>query len=334
MDWENLENRMLLARLYFDRSLRKNKSNHDVIEYLLNLGWIVQTPRVMEVEVTETGLNGAPLLLNRLWPQWKQVSEMLKKAGLPLSVKNLKKIERQKLTQAFKMPKILNKKTLAALFAEHSKATPDNLPDFPDVTVTTDDLLRLRANKGLILTFSTGKLYCDTLMDLLGEVIIPERAFLDGITVEGIFPKVIMTVENLGAFVDLPKPQSMLAINSPGWNSLLTCKLLATFPQNINYYHFGDLDPEGLDIAKHLEEKAPQKLRHFIPGFWQDYIKTHSQKLNKTWPSRFSQGVANPMIKKLIDSQCWLEQECILADSRLFKSLADLCNATIETLVL
>ncbi len=133
-----------------------------------------------------------------------------------------------------------------------------------DLSLTTDDVLRMRTNSGLILRMGSFRISCDDLMAVAGEVILPERALLDGIAVCGVLPKMILTVENLGPFVDMEKPKELLLIHQPGWNTHLSLRLTKLLGNETPIYHFGDLDPNGLAIFLHLKN-AGMNASLFLP---------------------------------------------------------------------
>lgn len=132
-----------------------------------------------------------------------------------------------------------------------------------------------------------------------------------------------MTVENLGAYLDLPAPAAALVVHQPGWNTRLAARLIGLLPSGLPWWHFGDLDPKGLAIFASLGE-ATARPRHFIPVWWQDYLETHGLPLSGGWPPMRTQGqerVGDEQDPKLV--RClratgrWLEQEAILLDPRL-----------------
>jgi hypothetical protein len=158
-------------------------------------------------------------------------------------------------------------------------------------------------------------------------VILPERALLDGIRASGILPKVVMTVENLGPFVDMPQPKEFLLIHQPGWNTPLSLKLLQTLGPEQLWYHFGDLDPEGLAIYQHLN-RAGRKARLFIPSVWDEYEEVFARHLSQDWPGAIVEAFSEPLLKRLFAANTWLEQEPIILDERFEREMDGLAPAT------
>jgi hypothetical protein len=229
------------------------------------------------------------------------------------------------------LPRRLHRKTWMARFGEHSKVgIPDNQPPH-GIALTDDDLLRLRPNQGLALRLGDGtERECALWTDVLGELVIPQRALDRGLSLAGAAPRWVMTVENLGAYLDLPAPATALVVHQPGWNTRLAARLIALLPSGLPWWHFGDLDPKGLAIFTSLGD-ATARPRHFIPAWWRDYLETHGLPLSGGWPPTQDQGhersgdAQDPeLVQRLRASGRWLEQEAILLDPRLAEDLADL----------
>ena len=83
-----------------------------------------------------------------------------------------------------------------------------------------DGLLRLRPPRGLVAQTEQGVLDLWKLARFLGEAPIPERAFLDGLTLEGPL-RAVLLVENSGAWRDLPMLDGWLLAHVPGWDNEL-----------------------------------------------------------------------------------------------------------------
>lgn len=198
----------------------------------------------------------------------------------------------------------------------------DGLPLF-DPTVYATSMVR---NKGL--AESTTKSNLRAIMFSFGWGAIPERAFLDGITITGEMPKAIFTIENRGAYVDFPGINTdILLIHAPGDDTALAIKLLNLLPANLPCYHFGDIDPKGLKIANSLRRKVPQKMQLFLPGFWVDYVnETFTGR--KHWPENDIVDLSSDIIRTLRKEKKWLEQERIILDPRLQVEIRKLITTT------
>lgn len=325
MDWGNPEYRVAMLRLWATRALRRTRKAQPLTEHLLGLGWVTQSPRRSELVLNELGASRLPSLLDRIWPDWRQTLRQLKDAAMPLDAKSLLKLAR-KTGPPQTLPARLHHKTYAALAGAHSKSLPAGKGLRSDLTLTTDGLLRIRPNEGLVLCLGAKRLSCDDLTALVGEVVLPERALLDGILPSGILPKAIMTVENLGPFVDMPKPPELLLIHQPGWNTPLSLMFIETLGSEPSWYHFGDLDPEGMCIYQHLNQKG-RKAELFLPSLWDDYEEAYSQLLSDAWPEMTVASFSQPLLKKLFAAGKWLEQEPVILDERLGLELAGLVSS-------
>lgn len=145
----------------------------------------------------------------------------------------------------------------------------------------------------------------------LGELIIPERALLQGLTWRGPKPQVVMTVENLGAYVDLPKDSSMLVLYLPGFNTRLGRAALQWLGSP-RIVHFGDLDPSGFMVWRRLCEWFGE-VEWFVPEFWGEHIAERGRKCE--WP--LIEVEVPALVAELVRSGRWLEQELVIGDPRL-----------------
>ncbi len=82
----------------------------------------------------------------------------------------------------------------------------------------------------------------------------------------------VITCENLGAYIDLPDIPDAMIVFSPGKNFVATTLLLNKLPADVKWIHFGDLDPEGYKIALTMSKRTGRPLSFFIPSFIDEYI--------------------------------------------------------------
>lgn len=181
--------------------------------------------------------------------------------------------------------------------------------------ITQDWILRLRWNHGLTIACN-GVDRPAPAWSLDGhEVIIPERAFLTGLQFGGSLPAILITVENLGSYVDLPLPVRAMAVYSPGRDWRAAIAMLERFPQ-VGWTHFGDLDPEGVDIANYLATKSGRPLRLFVPSFAGEYLD-RAQKHGVEWPPGSPQHLQLPVLEELRMLRAGILQEVFILDHRL-----------------
>ena len=327
-----IEKMIPYLRILKEGRLAKNNTNQAVIENLVSLRWAIQARQKSFVEITDKGVKFIPDYLSNHWDGWEEYCARLIEAGLDLNFEAAKELERQERFAVVNLPKVIHHKTLAAIMGVHSKTGISKGLEriLTGTTITTDQSLRIQANQGMTIATANGEILdCDSLMDSLGEVAIPERAFLKGMKVGGTLPRAIFTIENRGSFVDFPAShKDVLVIHTPGNDLDLAKRLLSLLPSNVTCFHFGDLDPKGLDIFRNLSDNCAQDIYLFVPSFWAEYYsKTFSRP--KDWPVDSLWGEITPLVKTLIDDKRWLEQEKIAIDNRLAEEIKEAIAMTV-----
>ena len=78
--------------------------------------------------------------------------------------------------------------------------------------------------------------------------------------------------------------------------------------------HFGDLDPAGVQIVRHLQGRWP-RLQWFVPQFWREYVDARG--IQMAWPAELDLSDAPALVQELGQQGLWLEQELIALDPRL-----------------
>jgi hypothetical protein len=126
----------------------------------------------------------------------------------------------------------------------------------------------MRPNEGLVVERQGGRIKASFLAHLAGEIVLTERAFIDGTRLAGRHPQAVLLVENLGPYLDLRPPDNWLVAHVPGWNTATIRLLLEQFADT-PIVHFGDLDPNGVRIAVHLRSCRPD-IRWAVPDFWRE----------------------------------------------------------------
>jgi Uncharacterized protein conserved in bacteria C-term(DUF2220) len=191
-----------------------------------------------------------------------------------------------------------------------------------DTEATHDGTVRLRPPAGLVAQTTWGMIGLAAIAHVLGEVAIPERAFLDGLHLEGDLHAVLL-VENRGAWRDLPSPAGFLLAHVPGWDTVTVAHLL-DHVAHVHVIHFGDLDPNGVRIYLHLRERRPD-LRWFVPAFWAESVESHG--LRTPWPADLGLSDAPSLVRNLAARGLWLEQERIVLDYWLREALESTAHA-------
>ncbi|AGP36472.1 Wadjet anti-phage system protein JetD domain-containing protein [Sorangium cellulosum] len=324
--WGEEQARLALLELWATGKLRRRSSQGAVWSHLAGLPWTRRTGRRDEVELVETQREEVRALLDRVWPGWAEALEALRAAGLPVDERGwhrLKDRERaERLPRA--LPPRLNQRTATAAVAARSKAglTEARREALGGVEVTRDGLVRLRPHAGLAVRRGDGEAELDVevVVRLLGELVVTERALRDGTRLHGERPAAILLVENVGAYLDLTPPQGWLVALVPGWDTATVRVFLDELDprREVPVVHFGDLDPNGVRIARHLRALRPD-LRWAIPELWAEYLEERA--LRGEWPEDLDVAGEPALVRELYARGLWLEQEVIVLDPRLAEAL-------------
>ena len=172
------------------------------------------------------------------------------------------------------------------------------------------------ADTGLVAVTAQGRIDLSAVASVLGEVSIPERARRGGLVLEGAI-RAALLVENLGAFCDLPALDGWLIVHVPGWDTATVALLLERLAA-VPVIQFGDLDPNGVRIVRHLRALRPD-MHWFVPDFWWDLIDKHGQ--TRAWPDDLDVSDCPVLVKVLAERGLWLEQEPLVVDPRLADAL-------------
>ena len=323
--WETAEERLALLELLSRGSLKRRRSQEAAFGALSELPWTRATGRRDELGLVEDRRHELAALLGRVWPEWKDGLAELTARGFPPTPDGWGRLLDARRAEGIpELPERLNRRTAASLAAPHSKATltEDRLAALGDTEATHDGTVRLRPPPGLLARNRRGVVDLSAIGAALGEVAIPERAFLDGLELEGEL-RAVLLVENLGAWRDLSAPSGWLLAHVPGWDTTTVAHLLERVA-HVPVVHFGDLDPNGFRIYLHLRERRAD-LRWFVPSFWAEFIDSHG--LRAPWPTDLDLSLAPAMVRDLAARGLWLEQERIVLDGRIGDALESAANA-------
>ena len=212
------------------------------------------------------------------------------------------------------------------------------LPLVKGQTVTHDDVLRLRSQgTELRLTFTCNNrenvLFADDESRWRSECCFPERMLLDLLSVEISSAQLIMTVENLGAYVDMPLVDGLILIFAPGLNYQPACRWISQYGQDIPWVHFPDLDPNGLTIARQLSYSLARPCRIWLPDFW----PSAHQVNDMIGAGKYAWDTVPdcPQLTQLMQEQRWIEQEVLVVDYRFISAIQRLMgNPIAETVTI
>ena len=323
MNWRFEPARLALLELLVRGSLKRRRAQALAWDALDELPWTRRTGRRDEVGLVEDRRHELVSLLGRVWPGWGEVLAALTARGLAPTPLGWNELEDALRVEGLpQLPQQLNRRTAAALVAPHSKATLTDrrVGALGESEATHDGSIRFRPPEGLVATTPRGSVDLTAVAAVLGEVAIPERALSEGLVLSGRI-RAALLVENLGAFCDLRRIDGWLLVHVPGWDTATVARLLECLV-GVPMLHFGDLDPNGLRIFRHLRALRPD-LRWFVPEFWAEFID--SKGLPGAWPKDLDLGEAPALVRELALRGLWLEQEPVAVDPRT--------SAALETLL-
>ncbi|MGM0578229.1 MAG: Wadjet anti-phage system protein JetD domain-containing protein [Myxococcota bacterium] len=286
---------------------------------LESLGWLTHTARRRERALVEDARGHLAAFLDRRFPAWRETLDALRERGLepsPEALARLRSLERQRSIASWPIPDRINRRSAAGLLADHSKAPlPDSTLDpVGAATLTSDSVLRIRPNRGLKVRRGGEVVDATRVANVLGELMLTERALMDDLRFASLLPRAILTVENRAPYVDLHPPDHLMLVHAPGKETTLAIRLLRDLLPDVPALHFGDLDPEGVAIFRQMQREVP-RLRLLVPEFWRDRLPTHA--LAKTWPADLDLADLPPLVQDLARFGRWLEQESVALDPRM-----------------
>ena len=319
MIWRTSADRLVLLELLVHGSLKRRRAQTTAWDVLAELPWTRLTGRRDELTLVAERRHELVALLDRVWPEWGDGLAALTARGLPPTPDGWTQLQDARRAEGLpRLPDQLNRRTAAALVAPHSKAalTDRRIAALGEAETTHDGSVRLRPPDGVVAVTSRGSVDVSAVAAVLAEVSIPERAFRAGLALEGPI-RATLLVENIGAFCDLPALDGWLFVHVPGWDTATVASLLEHL-RHVPVIHFGDLDPNGVRILRHLRGLRPD-LRWFVPTFWSELLDANG--LPGSWPDDLELADAPPLVRELAVRGMWLEQEALVIDPRTATAL-------------
>ncbi|MCE2570280.1 Wadjet anti-phage system protein JetD domain-containing protein [Motilimonas eburnea] len=271
----------------------------------------------------------------RYWlnPQGKAfIERQLAQASLPICPDPEADIQ----SLHIELPRQVNRHVIQALLKKDAKQGLDQadwaLLEGTEVGVTRDDTLRLRSAHGFSLYLNQGSLLdLSSLLNVSSECILPERLVSQ---VTKLLPgdthfTHVVTVENLGAFIEIELKPNCLFVYTPGHHSELAQRIVETLPANVTWVHFGDLDQTGIDIGLRLARHLGRPYKPLLPRNLADIVKrygrpvqtiqpTHTESVDRVkrgkqpWRVETLGPELAARLAPLIEQNLWLEQEVIV----------------------
>ena len=298
----------LLARLHEKGNCRESERTRPLVQRFRTAGWIIKGKRRHEWNLKEHAFEDVEKRLAVLLPTWKSDFDFLVKQG-----KSLFKTADLEALSALRRPaprkNYINRRNWCAISGAGPKHHQQRHSS-DDLTV--DWVLRLRPNQGLTVDLDNKDVDLYEIASMWTECVIPERAWVDIKGFRGNLPKVIITCENLGAYIDIPDIPNAAIVYSPGKDIRSTIKLLLSLPSS-GWIHFGDIDPEGVNIALQIAKKTNRPLSFFIPFFIGDYFDL-SHRVKGSWRETKVNG---PALKEFQKRGSGIFQERFVLDERL-----------------
>lgn len=277
----------------------------------VDAGWITQSSRKGQWLIIENSRQQIEFRLNTIWST--RDTDILLLQDNNLDILNPKHLEylpalREKKSSTLK---VLNRRNLYSVSGVGPKQKSIIQNSSVDSLITHDAISRFRPNAGLILEINDFLLNLDDVIQTLNEFSISERAIINGLKFKGNLPKTIITIENLGVYIDLVLPEHTLVVFSPGSDIRCATQLLKFFTE-ANWIHFGDIDPEGIKIAHSLGKALLREPKIYIPSFTNEYLN-RAQKKNVIWDNTY--GIA--VLDILKENKVGIFQEIFILDERL-----------------
>ncbi len=322
--WDRAEDRLALLELLTSGRLKRRSTQDKAFSWLEELSWTRATGRRNEIQLVGARRPELVELLGRVWPTWKSDHADLVVAGEPCTPAGWTRLLDQRRANALSpLPATLNRRTAAAAISHGAKAslTDSRRELLGEVELTRDGVVRLRVPSGMVAQYGGQSLSLDAVGAVLGEVSVGEQALEDGLKLEGAIDGVV-TVENLGAWRDLPVHGRWVYAYVPGWNTRMVPFLIGALPRG-PVVHFGDLDPNGVRIYRHLRADIPA-LQWLVPEFWSELVDLHAKR--REWPEGLDLQDAPELVRSLAARGLWLEQERLVLDTRMGAYLSEVIN--------
>lgn len=326
--WDKNLHRIALLELVVTGGLRRREDQSEAWTELATMRWTRRTGRQGELVLAEEHRETVETLLGKVWPGWRAIAASLDFHSLPPTPRGLQQLEdlQRQATVPGRLPARLNQRTAIAAVGPHSKAllTEQRRMALSDVDLTRDGIVRVRPHHAMQLRRSGRTLDMEAQRAVLGEVSLPERALQEGLELAGPAPAIVLLVENVGAYIDIPAPDDWLVVHVPGWNTSTVRLLLARLPE-VPVLLFGDLDPAGVAIAAHLRSLHPP-LRWVTFELWRALLPEYGQSF--VWPEDLDLSDTPPLVQELARQNLWLEQERLVLHPDIIAALALVASAS------
>ncbi|MEQ1739233.1 MAG: Wadjet anti-phage system protein JetD domain-containing protein [Methyloglobulus sp.] len=301
----------LLERILSTGLVREAKWWEFLQKRFIDAGWLESSKRKGDWSLCDSARTQVEARLNSLWPTRADDLVLLHRHSLTsLNPKHLDYLPALRADSP-KTPVLINRRTWYSISGVGPKKKSLLNTPKDDVVLTQDTISRFRPNLGLEMEIDGHTMAISDLAQTLTEFSLSERGLRKVSAFKGILPSTIVTVENLGSYIDLALPSDMLVIFSPGTDIRSAIQLLKFFPVT-KWIHFGDIDPEGIKIAYMIAKAVSRQPHIYIPSFAGDYLN-RSQKKKVVWHETY--GL--PILSILKEKKIGIFQEIFMLDDRL-----------------
>lgn len=301
----------LLARLLETGEAHEGQKIKNLISRYSTARWITPGKRRATWTLREEERTAAQARLELLLPSWRQDFILLRSKNLDpfkaVAIEALAMLRREVSPNA-----MINRRNWNASSGTGPKHTAQIQAD---VVLTSDWVMRFRPNKGLVSITKEGEIDLWGTAAIWTECSYPERAWMRATHLAGVFPRLIISCENLGPYIDLPVSESTLVVYSPGQNTQTAVVLLKALP-GVPWIHFGDLDPKGVEIAMRIAAESGRLLSLFIPFFAEEYLDA-AKPVKTPWGNIPD----NPTLISLKKMNKGIFQEVLMLDERLSEEI-------------
>lgn len=324
--WAQIPDRLLLLELWISGEVPQRRIQQAAWERLRALPWTRLSGRRGVLELRSEHRDAVADLLDRVWTTWCNDHADLVAIGSPPTPQGWRQLtDARRHDRLPSLPGRLNQHTLAALVAPHAKAslTADRLAMAPGVEITSGAGMRMRPSPGLVAMRDGQRVDLAGMAAVLGEVLITARAIADGLTFDGDQPQGILTIENLGTYEDAQIPSGWLVGYLPGWDINVMPHLRRLIPAPVPWVHWGDLDPNGVIIARALRTVDPT-MHWFMPSWVAEYLPYGLPQPD--W-SRAAITTDDPLpVQQFAAAHRCLEQEVYSLDPRIPATVLACCG--------
>lgn len=308
-----------LGRLIEKGAIRSGVRNEHLIRRFETARWVTLGSRRAEWVLRGEAEEAVVSRLSKLMPDWRDSFEFLRSIGRdPFDSADIEALPMLRRQVDVTAPRINRRNWNAAA----GLGPKNSAKASADCVLTKDWVLRFKPNAGFIgIRHDQERVDFYEMARQWTECAIAERAWVTLASIAGTPPKLIVTCENLGAYIDFPLNDEMLVIYSPGADTEAVAALLRKVP-TAPWLHFGDIDPEGIEIGKRLAAETGRPLSFLIPSFAEEYLEDAARPVKTPWsiPSDL------PIVAKLQDRNRRIFQEVFMLDDRLATDIAERCS--------